>query len=433
MIYRIETACRSCAGTDLAPVLALGNTPLADRLVTADMLATSDPTVHLDLVCCASCGLVQITATVQPDILFGQTFQNFSSVSYALLAHSMENALELIDRCELSDESLVIEIASNDGYLLRNFVERSIPVLGIDPAKDPAAAAERIGVPTIKDYFGRDLASKLKRDGKTADLVVANNVLAHVADLNGLVEGIATVLKPDGLAVLEMPYVADLIDHGEFDTIYHQHLCYFSMTALVALFKRHGLVVQDVRRLWIHGGSLRIFVGHGAEPSADVEALLEHERARRLDGPQGYHAIAAQVRSLKSELVALLQDYRSSGQKIVAYGAAAKATTLLAYCGIGRETLDYVVDRNPHKHGRSMPGCRLPIEPVERLLEDQPNAVLLLSWNFADEIIAQQQEYLARGGTFIVPIPELRLVEGDIHRNTAAIKTDQPLVIVDHS
>jgi SAM-dependent methyltransferase len=410
MSGRTETACRSCGGTDLAGILSLGRTPLADRLVSEAMLGESDPMAPLDVVFCRNCALVQITETVPPEILFGGDYPYFSSVSTTLLAHSRTNARELIDRLRLDAESLVVEIASNDGYMLRNFTECGIPVLGIDPAKDPAAAANAAGIPTLHDFFGRELAHRLVAQGRRADLVIANNVLAHVADLNGLVEGIATILKSGGYAVLEMPYVADLIDHCEFDTIYHQHLCYFSLTALDHLFRRHGLVIGEVRRLSIHGGSLRLYAGRHLEAGPSVRALLSVEKARGLDRIDAYAAFAARVEAVRERLLAMLEERKARGDRIVAYGAAAKATTLLAYCGLGQETLDYVVDRNPYKHGRYMGGNRLPILPTERLLEDQPDTVLLLPWNLADEILAQEAEYLSRGGEFIVPIPEPRII-----------------------
>jgi SAM-dependent methyltransferase len=409
-IYRTETTCRACGRSDLRRILEFGETPLADRLLTEAQLEEPDVQVPLTLMFCPGCSLVQIAETVPPEVLFGGDYPYFSSVSSTLLAHSRANAAELIERLRLGPRSLVVEIASNDGYLLKNFVERGIPVLGIDPAPAPAAAAIKAGVRTLNTFFGRDLARWLRAKEQPADLVLANNVLAHVADLNGLIEGIAILLAPDGLAVLEMPYVVDLIDQGEFDTIYHQHLCYFGVSALDRLFRSHGLSVNDVRRLSIHGGSLRIYVAHREAVQPAVERLLAAERARGLDGLEPYLCFARRVQGVRAQLRGLVHRLKAEGRRLAAYGAAAKGTTLLSYCGLGREVIDYVVDRNAFKQGRYMPGSRLPILAPAKLLEDRPDCTLLLPWNFADEILEQQAEYRAGGGRLIVPIPKPRIV-----------------------
>lgn len=403
-------ACRSCGSKRLEVVLDLGSSALADRLLTHDQLAQPEGRYPLRLVFCHDCSLAQIDYTVPPAELFCNDYPYFSSVSDALQAHTIANVQEIIERRRLGPGHRVVELASNDGYLLKHYLAAGISVLGIDPAEPPARAAQAIGVETLIDFFTVDLATTLADQGLAADVLHANNVLAHVADTNGFVAGIARMLKPNGMAVLEFPYVRDLIDHCEFDTIYHQHLCYFSVTAVDTLFRRHGLYLNDIRRIPIHGGSLRLYVEPVEDVQASVKNLLADEKKLGLTRVDYYRDFGSRVEYLRQSLIALLQDLRSRGQRIAGYGAPAKGCTLLNYFGIGTDLMPYTVDKNKFKQGRYMPGTHQPIFAPEKLAADRPDYALLLPWNFADEIIAQQADYVAKGGRFIVPIPELRIV-----------------------
>jgi SAM-dependent methyltransferase len=388
-------------------VLSLGSTPLANALRAEGELAAPEPTFPLDLALCPRCALVQITTEVPPDDLF-RDYVYFSSFSDTMLRHAAELAMRVAREERLGPQSLVAEAASNDGYLLKNYASLGVRVLGIEPARNVARAAIERGIPTREEFFGADYARELVAEGLRADVFHAHNVLAHVPDLNGFVAGVRTLLKPAGVAVVEAPYVKDMLDHCEFDTIYHEHLCYFSLTALDRCFRRHGLVLRDAERVPIHGGSLRLFASPSesvGEVSRRVTELLAEEAAWGAGTMEPYRAFAARVTEIRRGLREMLSQLKAGGKRIAAYGASAKGSTLLNYCGIGPETLDFVVDRSTVKQGKFTPGTRLRIYSPEKLLEEMPEYTLLLTWNFADEILRQQAEYRARGGKFIVPVP----------------------------
>lgn len=402
-------ACRSCEATGLQPILDLGSTPLANALLTSDQLNQPEETFPLKLVFCPQCSLVQITESVSPEKLFREYFYA-SSFSETMLQHAKALAGGITTDRHLDQRSMVVEVASNDGYLLQYYKQLNVPVLGIEPAENIARLARARGVETVSEFFDSALADKLATEGRRADVIHAHNVLAHVPDLNGFVRGFRSLLKPRGVAVIEVPYVKDMIDKSEFDTIYHEHLCYFSLTALNQLFVRHGMTIRDVERLALHGGTLRVYAepGDGAGGESVTELLAE-EKGWVLDR-DFYQGFEHKVETLRRNLVELLRSLKAGNHRIAVYGASAKGSTMLNYFGIGRDLLDFVVDRSTVKQGRYTPGTRLPVVAPENLLAEMPDYVLLLTWNFADEILKQQAEYRARGGRFIIPIPEVKVV-----------------------
>jgi SAM-dependent methyltransferase len=400
-----QAACRSCGHAGLLPVLDLGRTALVDTLVPRQRLGGPENKYPLAIGFCPSCSLLQTLDTVPPHEVFHEDYTYYASFSETWLEHCRRNALDLIDRFELGGESLVVELASNDGYMLRNFVGRGIPVLGIDPSPGPVAAARKIGVPTLCEFFGRALAERLAREGTLADVVIANNVMAHVADLNGFVAGIRTILKDDGVLVTESPYVRDLIEHNEFDTMYHEHLCYYSVTAQDRLFRRHGLYLNDVERIPTHGGSIRSYVERREDVQRSVTKILDEEREFGVDSYRFYENFAARVEDIKRQMLELLTDLKRQGKRVAAYGASAKGSTMLSYLDAGPDLIEFVVDRNVHKQGKFMPGVHNPIYGPEAIAERKPDYLVLLVWNLKDEVMRQQESFRRAGGKFIIPIP----------------------------
>lgn len=397
--------CRAC-GSPTETFLRYGHMPLANSLVDPRRDDAVKERFPLTLTFCPRCALVQLRETIDPNRLFRE-YVYLSSNSAAFVSHARALAQRLVAERALGAESQVIEIASNDGYLLQHYRDAGVAVLGIEPARAIAQIARERGIPTEAEFFTRDLAQSLGARGIAADIIHANNVLAHVPDLDGFIGGIAAMLKPDGVAVIEFPYLIDLIDRLEFDTVYHEHVFYFSLTPLVPVFARHGLRIADVERIAVHGGSLRLFARHGGvgEPAPAVSQMLEAEHARGADKLATFQRFALAVERLRTDIRAFLVELRATGKTIAAYGAAAKGATLLNYCGIGRDLVDFVVDRSPLKQRLAMPGVHLPILPTDALLQRRPDYVLLLAWNFAAEIIEQQSPYHASGGRFIVPVP----------------------------
>lgn len=408
--YREIKNCRSCGQSLDEQIVSLGTLPLANSLLRKDQLEEEEDSFPLDLYLCPHCSLVQIKHDVSSDVLFKNYFY-FSSYSDTMLGHSHDISQKMIKLKNLGEDSLVIELASNDGYLLQYYLENKIPVLGIDPAENIAAVANKKGISTLPEFFSKELAIRLAANGQFADVIHANNVLAHVPQLNDFVEGIKIILKPEGFAVIEVPYLIDMIDKNEFDTIYHEHLCYFSLRALDHLFARAGLKISDVERLPIHGGSLRLFISHSpSSQSEKVKELLEFENNLKISTLEFYKTFSDNIKSNKNSLVLLLKDLKNSGKSIVAYGASAKGSTLLNVFGINEQFLDFVVDRSKEKQGHYIPGSHLPIYAPEELLKRMPDYVLLLTWNFKEEILNQQSNYRANGGKFIIPVPSPAVV-----------------------
>ena len=404
--------CRFCQTALRRTFVDLGMSPLCESFLTREQLNQMEPFFPLHAYVCDGCFLVQVEEYVGPERIFSE-YAYFSSYSRAWLAHAQSYTDMIVSRLGLDHTSQVIELGSNDGYLLQYFMARGIPVLGVEPAANVAAAAVAKGVPSTVRLFGLETAHELLAEGHHPELIVGNNVLAQVADINGFVASMKKLLKPGGVITMEFPHLLRLMDENQFDTIYHEHFSYFSLMSTERIFAAHGLTLFDVEELWTHGGSLRIYARHQEDEARSVGprvgALLAREKAVGLDRPDRYTTFAEQVRETKRRLLEFLIGAKRQGRSIVGYGAPGKGNTLLNYCGIRTDFLDYTVDRNPYKHGRFTPGTHIPIHPPEKILETRPDYVLILPWNLKDEIMEQMAAVQTWGGQFVVPIPDVKV------------------------
>ncbi len=384
--------------------------PLANAYLTAADLKRPEPFYPLRLLVCEECFLVQVEESVSPERLF-RDYAYFSSYSDSWLKHAQAYADMAVERFRLDARSRVVEVASNDGYLLQFFARKGMEVLGIDPAANVAAVADAHGIPTIVEFFGRAVARRLAAEGKQADLLVGNNILAHVPNLSDFVGGLAALLKPQGVLTMEFPHLVRLIDENQFDTIYHEHFSYFSLTTARKVFAAHGLSLFDVEELPTHGGSLRVFVRAGGDESrpvtSRVTALLDREERSGLAAPEIYQSFSEKVKATKRRLLEFLIAAKDAGKSVAGYGAPAKGNTLLNYCGIGTDFIEWTVDRSPHKHGHFLPGTHIPIHHPDMVRRAKPDYLVILPWNLKDEIVEQMSYIREWGGKFVTPIPEV--------------------------
>jgi SAM-dependent methyltransferase len=405
--------CRFCSAPLELTVVDLGKSPLCQTVLRAEQLEQGEEFYPLHVRACEQCWLVQIPEFVPPKEIFTE-YAYFSAYSDSWVEHARQYVEMIVERANLGDDSLVVELASNDGYLLQHFLPHGIPVLGIDPAENVATAAIERGVPTLTEFFGLELADRLVADGQRADVVLGNNVLAQVPDINDFVAGVKRLLAPGGMATFEFPHLARLLEHLEYDTIYHEHFSYFSLTSIKEIFAAHGLSTIDVEELPSHGGSLRVYFTHAeaeSSVSSHVTGLLSREDEQGLRDPETYHRFAQRVQESKRVLLDLLIGLRREGKHVVGYGAPGKGNTLLNYCGIRTDFLEYTVDRNPYKQGKLTPGTQIPIYAPERIATTRPDFILILPWNLAKEISAQLAYTAAWGAQLIVPIPSATVFE----------------------
>lgn len=412
MSSKKQSGCRFCGAALEHTFVDLGASPLAQSFLSHDQLNHMEAFYPLHVYVCGKCFLVQLQEFVAPENIFSD-YLYFASYSDSWLAHAKSYTDLMVQRFAINEKSLVVEIASNDGYLLQYFVEKKIPVLGVEPAANVAAVAAKKGIPSLVKFFNSDTACELVAKGQRADLLLGNNVLAHVPDINNFVAGMKILLKPSGVITMEFPHLMRLMEENQFDTIYHEHFSYFSFLAVEKIFAAHGLTLFDVQELPTHGGSLRIFARHAEDASKPVGPRVTELRAREqaagFDQLETYSRFAEQVKETKRKLLEFLIHAKQSGKKIAAYGAAAKGNTLLNYCGIRTDFLDYVVDRSPYKQGKLLPGVRIPIYSPEHIRETRPDYLLILPWNLKDEVIKVNAYIREWGGQFVVPIPEVKV------------------------
>jgi SAM-dependent methyltransferase len=410
---RIADGCRICGGSLRHTFVDLGMSPLCESFLAPEQIDAMEPYYPLHVLVCSTCFLVQLREYVGPESIFRE-YAYYSSYSTTWVAHAKTYCEMITRRLGLGPDSLVVELASNDGYLLQHFLPLGVPVLGIEPAANVAQVAIDRGIATLIDFFGVELAEQLVAEGKRADLIIGNNVLAQVPDLNDFVSGMARLLKPEGVITLEFPHLKRLMTQNQFDTIYHEHFSYFSLITIERLAAQNGLKLIDVEELPTHGGSLRVYLARRSSlrpTTPSVAALLDREQRYGLRDLATYASFAEQVRRTKRRLLSFLIAAKDSGKVICGYGAPGKGNTLLNYCGIGTDFLEFTVDRNPYKHGRFTPGMHIPIHPVDAIDALKPDYILILPWNLKDEIVQQMRHVGSWGGKFIVPIPELAVID----------------------
>jgi len=411
----IGSTCRFCNEPLQDTFVDLGVTPLCQTHISPDQLSEMEPFYPLNALVCRSCFLVQLDHRVSSDQIFSE-YAYFSSYSESWLRHAERFCAMVSERFQLGPSNFVVELASNDGYLLRNFVRKRIPALGIEPAANVAEKAVAEGVETLVRFFGDSVAKEVRERWQAADLIIGNNVLAHVPDLNDFVAGIRSLLADNGVVTMEFPHLLRLMDEVQFDTIYHEHFSYFSFLAANKVFQQHGLVIFDVDQLSTHGGSLRIYAcreSAGREISGSVMSLIEEETEAKMDRMETYLGFQERVDGIKRELLEFLIRQKNDDRRIVGYGAPGKGNTLLNYCGIGTDFLDFTVDRNPYKQGKFTPGSRIPILDPNAIRDAKPDFILILPWNLAAEIVDANSYVSDWGGQFVIPIPEVRIVSAD--------------------